>query len=427
MDSSWTLGTAISGTLRLRFRLHKADDVPEVQAVVTEIRDATDAVIGNWSGALPAGLEAGKEITIPWIFIDETILPDGKPQSVSNLMGRFAKTPRVADLSPSQPARWFAVLYKMEVGFQADGVGWLFPFLYGPKRVFRPAKPGQREQPPRITFIPTYRAGEADLSARVPSVGILREKTIAVVGIGAVGAPLAIELARNGCRKLHLLDHDVVEPGNSMRWPLGASAWGRAKTESLSAFIRREYPWTEVKEHFHAIGSFVDERPETGDDSVFKSILSDVNLIVDGTASYGISTILSDLCRGQGIPLVCLYASPPVEGGIVARFAPESGCPTCLELAYHAGSIERSPGFDGERGLQQPPGCAERTFTGASYDLQELSLQAVRLVVETLGTADGCRESVVQSLSLVLNGRRLPPTWRVDTLPKAEGCSCATG
>jgi hypothetical protein len=180
-----------------------------------------------------------------------------------------------------------------------------------------------------------------------------------------------------------------------------------------------------VKEHTHAIGGFVDDRPEAGDDSVFKSILSDVDLVVDGTASYGISTILSDLCRAQGIPLVCLYASPPVEGGTVARFTPESGCPTCLEFAYHAGSIERPPGFGEERGLQQPPGCAERTFTGSSYDLQEFSLQAVRLVVETLGNPDECHESIVQSLSFLVNGRRSPPAWRVDPLPKAEGCSCA--
>lgn len=118
----------------------------------------------------------------------------------------------------------------MEVGFQVDGVGWLFPFLFGPKRVFRPAKPGKREQGPHITFLPTYRAGEADLSTRVPAVRILRDRKVAVVGVGAVGAPLAVELARIGCRKIHLLDYDVVEPGNSIRWPLGASAWGRGKS-----------------------------------------------------------------------------------------------------------------------------------------------------------------------------------------------------
>jgi hypothetical protein len=223
VDSSWTLGDATSGMLHMRYRLNTADDVPEVQAVVAEIRDAADCVIRSWSGAVPAGLEAGKEITIPWIFIDETILPDGKTQGIINLMGRFATPPRVLELSPSQPARWFAALYKMEVGFQVDGMGWLFPFLYGPRRVFRPAKPGKREQGPHITFLPTYRAGEADLSTRVPAVRILRDRKVAVVGVGAVGAPLAVELARNGCRKLHLLDHDVVEPGNSIRWPLGGT------------------------------------------------------------------------------------------------------------------------------------------------------------------------------------------------------------
>lgn len=423
VDTSWTLGSVSNGTLLLRYRLRKADQVG-VQAIVTEIRDATGTAIQNWSGAIPAGLEAEKEIIIPWIFINDTILPDGTAQSVSNLMGRFPTIPRFTELG-SVSANWFAVLYKMEVGFQTEGVGWLFPFLLGPKRVFRPAKPGKREQAPRVAVLPTYRAGEADLGIRVPAIEILRDKRIAVIGVGAVGAPVAVELARNGCCKLHLLDHDVVEPGNSIRWPLGTSAWGRRKTESLSAFIRREYPRTEVNEHPHAIGSFDSDRPEAGDESVFESILPDVDLVVDSTASYGVSTFLSDLCRRRGIPLVSLYASPPVEGGVVARFSPKSGCPTCLEFAYHAGTINRPPGFDSERGLQQPPGCAERTFTGASYDLQELSLQAVRLIVETLEASEGCEESVVQSLGLVIDGRRSPPIWRVDPLPRADECSCA--
>ena len=426
VDSSWTLGDATSGNLRLHYRLRKNDGVPEIQAAVTEISDAAGATIHRQSGAIPDDLATGKEFTIPWVYSDETILPDGQAQSISDLVKRFEKEPRYAELSPSVTARWFAVLYKMEVGFRQEGLGWLFVFMYGPKKVFRHAKPGQAAKGLTILFIPTLRAGTQDLGARVPAVGLLRDRTIVVAGLGALGAPLALELARNGAKKLHLLDHDIVEPGNSIRWPLGASAWGRGKAESLAAFIRREYPWTEVAEYPHAIGSIEEGRPESGDSEVFDAIMPDVDLVVDATASYGVSTALSDVCRAADVPLICLYASPPVEGGIVARFAPESGCPTCLEFAYGAETIIRSPGFgNDERGLQQPPGCAERTFTGASFDLQELSLQAMRLIVDTLERPDDSRESVVQTLSLVADGRRSLPNWRMDLLPKAAGCSCA--
>lgn len=428
VDSSWDLNGADGGTLKVRYRFHKQDDAPAIHGVVTEVRDGNGTVMHNWSGAIPPELDTGsKDLTIPWTYIDQTILPNHKAEQIDELMARFGRVPPWSEFSPSTTGRLFAVLYKMETGFRQDGLGWLFPFYFGPKKSFRAAKPGKQVRPPRITIIPTYRAGDGDLGARVPAVGLLRAKKIAVVGLGAVGAPLAIELARNGCQLLHLVDHDTVEPGNAIRWPLGASAWGHGKGDSLAAFIRREYPWTTLREHDQAIGSFNHDDPAQGDDSLFDSILPEVDLVVDATAAYGVSTILSDHCRARFIPLIALYASPPVEGGVVARFAPQSGCPTCLEFAHHAGTIARARGFGEDRGLQQPPGCAERTFTGASFDLQELSLQAMRLIVETLEHPDGAAESVVQTLSLVTDGKRAPPAWRVDALPKAEECSCATG
>ena len=429
IDSAWTLNGTTSGTLKVRYRFRKMDRSRDIKALVTEVRDQDGTILQTWNGPIPPEIEAGSSvITVPWVYIDETILPNGTQEQIYDLIGRFRSPPRYTKVSPSTTARWFAVIYKMELGFQTDGLGWLFPFLFGPKKAFRSHKSGKKTvQPPGITILPTYRAGEQDLGARVPSVRILRDNKIAVVGLGAVGGPLAIELARNGCGRLHLIDHDIVEPGNSIRWPLGASAWGYNKSDSLPEFIRREYPWTDVKEQWHAVGGFKHDDPESGDDAIFESILPELDLVVDATASYGVSTILSDYCRAHGLPLVSLYASPPVKGGLVARFGPHSGCPTCLEFAYHAGTIERAPGFGDDVGLQQPPGCAELTFTGPSYDLQELSLQAIRLIVDTLENPEPSHASVVYTLSLVSDGQRIPPEWRVDQLPKTEGCSCAAG
>ncbi|MER9533874.1 hypothetical protein NKI89_29360 [Mesorhizobium sp. M0309] len=85
--------------------------------------------------------------------------------------------------------------------------------------------------------------------------------------------------------------------------------------------------------------------------------------------------------------------------------------------------MEPPPGQDaGDEALTQPAGCSERTFTGAAYDLQELSLQAVRLAIDTLsGKAD--EGSVVQTLSFVDDERApCPPSWRVDPLPIHRDC-----
>jgi len=281
----------------------------------------------------------------------------------------------------------------------------------------------QRKQP-SVGFVRTFRAGSEDLGARVPAVGCLREKTVAVFGLGALGAPLAIELARNGCRRLHLIDYDVIEPGNGIRWPLGATAWGSPKSTALAAFIDREYPWTDPIPHNHQIGLFDDAQRVKGDAELFATVLDDVDLVVDAAASHGVTGILGDNCRERQLPMISLYAAPDLEGGVVARFGLDGGCPSCLEQAWVANEIMKPRGFGIETGLQQPPGCAERTFTGASYDLQELSLQAVRLAVETLANLADARSSRVFTLSLANDDGRIPPQWDVKSLAKKPDCIC---
>ncbi|WP_208611028.1 hypothetical protein, partial [Rhizobium tibeticum] len=58
---------------------------------------------------------------------------------------------------------------------------------------------------------------------------------------------------------------------------------------------------------------------------------------------------------------------------------------------------------------RQPPGCAEPTFTGASFDRQELSLESVRLAVDVLSHPDELKASVIHTLSLHDGVGRLPP------------------
>ncbi|MCP3053750.1 ThiF family adenylyltransferase [Aurantimonas marianensis] len=118
----------------------------------------------------------------------------------------------------------------------------------------RGSKNKRREQ---HFVIPVFRAGEEDLGYRVPATKVLRRSHIALIGLGALGSPLALELARNGVEHLRILDHDIVEPGNTVRWALGASAWGKRKTTALEQFIQAEYPRTTVtsSDVFIGVGS----------------------------------------------------------------------------------------------------------------------------------------------------------------------------
>lgn len=426
VDSQWSLQGTTGGMLKLAATYRGHGDALSVRALVREVLDYDKKLVCSWQEATPPALgPKAQELTLPWIYFDEILLPGPEPgDQMTALMQKLHTQPKLLQLTPTISAQMFAVAYRSELAHQEIGLAWMFPVLYGGKPGSS-RRGGAKGQQRRAAVLPTMRAGAGDLGARVPAVGLLRDKRIAVVGLGALGAPVALELARAGCSQLHLVDHDAVEPGNSIRWPLGTSAWGVKKAESLATFIQCEYPWCQAHPHVHAIGQFDAAKPTGGDAPLLENVLGQVDLVVDASTSQGVLNALWDECTQRALPLLTLYASPPVHGGAVVRFAPQSGCPTCLELAHHEGTIARAPGFGQQHGLQQPPGCAERTFTGASFDLQELSLQAVRLVVQTLQDGGAGSVSLVQTLALVdTHGQPVLPTWSQSTFAKSPACSC---
>ncbi|MET3654420.1 hypothetical protein ABIC75_004158 [Dyella japonica] len=243
-----------------------------------------------------------------------------------------------------------------------------------------------------------------------------------MIGTGALGAPLAIELARNGASELRLLDHDL-EPGNSIRWPLGAAVWGKYKVLALKQYIDQHYPSCQVEPFVHQLGGTQELQI---DDEVLEKILRGVDLIIDASASHGINRLLWDHGQRAGLPLVHLGATPDVTGGTVVLHTPDGGCPVCLQWHREEAqaSIPSPPGAD-STDLIQPPGCTERTFKDADYDLQELSLQAMRVAVGVLSSGKTRSESTVYTLALRdEHGGAMPPAWETSALPPPPHCPC---
>lgn len=429
VNSDWNVGAARCGSVQMVCAIEHLRPAPLLKAAAVKLLDDRNVVLAEWpDAALPAELKSASalRVEVPWQFADS--LPAASEQS----LGVLAKTSEASHhlksskrqrfgsaAGPPHLAQLFAFAYEAELQWQKAGLSWLFMMRFGGEKVFRHGKASHM-------IIPTLRAGPIDIGWRVPSVGMLKDKTIAVIGLGALGAHIAIDLARNCARQLRLMEFDAVEPGNSIRWPLGASAWGRPKLASISEFITREYPWTDVQPTPHHLGTFGGEGGMRGDRDALTDVLAGADLAIDATASYGVTTSVADACRERNIPLIALFATPSVHGGAVVRFGKDGGCPVCLEHAMHSGQIAPPPGFGEEAELSQPPGCAERTFAGASFDLQELSLQAMRLAAETLRDPTNDRNaSVAHIVSFVDEGkRRVPPTWRTAILARRSECRC---
>ena len=229
------------------------------------------------------------------------------------------------------------------------------------------------------------RAGADDLAARTPELQGMREKTVAVFGLGCLGAPSSLEFARAGVGELRLLDHDIVDPATSGRWPFGLAAAGLSKVKAIADFLRETYPSTNVVPLRHCIGSVRDPSGDAKSESVvIEEFVAGASLIYDATAEVGIQHFLSGLAKELGIPYVAVVGTYGAWGGKVISVVPgrTKGCWLCYRYACEEGVIEEPP--SDPAGKVQPLGCAEVTFTGAGFDMAEVAIAGVRTAIAAL-------------------------------------------
>ncbi len=136
----------------------------------------------------------------------------------------------------------------------------------------------------------------------------LQEAKVLVVGCGGLGSPIAVYLASSGIGKIHLIDFDKVDSTNLHRQVFySLNDVGQYKSETLAKFIQQRAPFTEV--------SFTTE-PLTKSNVI--EIVSEYDIIVDGTDSLPTKYLLNDVCVLQNKPLV--YGSLYKFDGYVSTF-----------------------------------------------------------------------------------------------------------
>ena len=413
VDSSWNLGDAMEGTAKIVFSFAKLASGSALKMAIVAIRNAAGIEIASYSGVVPRGLT--RHGVIPWVRVAGSLPPCGgkEPELMKVVQRPAANIGTHLDLGNEKGARVVAVAFDSELSAGEQGIGWVVPFSF--RKPSFTARTAKRDV--EFLFARVLRAGRSDLLSRSSSSRMLDGKSVSVFGVGSIGAPAALELARAGCSKLSIFDYDVVEPGNSVRWPIGISAWGKLKTQALKEYLLREYPLVVVESHQLQIG-----HPAYNHDEV-EAVIGRSDLVCDFTASQTATFWLGDVARERGVPLLSAFATQTVEGGVVASAAPDSSCPACLVRAWDTGVLAAPVGpIDADDGLFQPTGCAERTFTGSGHDLQEISLQAVRVAIGRL--QEPARPSEVFTLCLAGEGIDVLPSWRREVVPADPTCDC---
>jgi hypothetical protein len=270
----------------------------------------------------------------------------------------------------------------------------------------------------RVAVHRSHAIGRDDLAARLPgdTGQQLSGATVTVVGVGALGGPIALELARAGVGTMHLVDGDRHEAATGSRQLPAVADAGEYKALAVARRILEHNPHVELSCGFRHLGR---------DDGQELPRLTGSDLVVDAAANPTVSRFLAAHLRRAGTPLLIASATAGGWGGvIVAQPAAGGGCWECAQLHRAHRKLPWPPAEDGA--WLTPAGCSEATFVGGAFDLGEVALQTVRTALAIItATADAVRRSPygdVQVLSL--RGRRGPqqPRWQSRRLTVHADC-----
>jgi hypothetical protein len=222
--------------------------------------------------------------------------------------------------------------------------------------------------------------------------------------------------------RLSLVDSDIVEPGTVVRWPLGITSAGQQKATAIAQFIAANYPYTEATAFDIRIGA----QPRQGmSQSEVLSRAIDVDAIYDATAELGLQYFLSDLARLNRLQYVAVSTTFGAWGGIILRLAPDpnAACWMCFRFHQADGAVTNPPADP--NGEIQPVGCAAPTYTGASFDVGQIALSGVKLLISTLlAHEDGASSHAIVIRLRDADGPLVVPTYSAIPLerhPRCEG------
>ena len=226
---------------------------------------------------------------------------------------------------------------------------------------------------------------------RQPQLQPLEHKRVGVVGLGALGSPLADLLAKAGIGDLFLVDHDISTIGNRVRHQLDLTDLGRFKVQAMANRILRVNPWAGVEIQRIRVGAAIHGPNEEKLQEVHDELVGEFercDLIVNATAHTVSGYYLSRIAHVSDRPALHLWVSAGAWGARILLQRPgQSGCTECL-----ARSQTNAPD-----GVEVPPvpqdpdvqevmemGCGDPTFSGPGFELGAAAAAAARLAVQQL-------------------------------------------
>ena len=164
------------------------------------------------------------------------------------------------------------------------------------------------------------RSEDEPVQTRSPEWDELNCKTIGFVGLGSVGSKVAMSLARMGCRKFYLIDHDLLLPENLQRHALDWRGVVQHKVDAMKAAISLVAPGAQIEvSRLHITGQ---ESNAAINGALNRLAACDV--LIDATANAKVFNLLAAVARSASRPMIWMEVFGGGMGGLVARSRPRT-------------------------------------------------------------------------------------------------------
>ena len=237
---------------------------------------------------------------------------------------------------------------------------------------------------------------------RAPFSPQLADKRVTIIGCGAVGWTVALQLARSGVSDFVLYDPDLIVPWNLARLHGYLGEVGRAKVDALAQQLEAIRPRVQVKPHALDVGTHVG----------LQALLADAPDLLINLTGEEISTDETNAAAIiQNVPALFAWVSNGILAGRILRVRPgDSACYNCVREAAPAPIRTSGP----------LPTDGEHAWTGACFNADTFASAITRAAVLTLA-----EEAVSQRNPdhVVLDFEGVVPVAKQVNVLRDPGCS----
>lgn len=217
---------------------------------------------------------------------------------------------------------------------------------------------------------------------------IFKDANIAFIGLGSLGAPVALDLARCGVGKFVLVDPKRFDVANISRHPCGyLRNVGKFKTDIIGDDVLDINPAAVLSRHRLKV--------EWNTAEQVRKIVCDSDIVVLTADSSSVKTIINKLCIEENIPLLWSGCYRRAYGGQILKVIPhQTACYECFQVSLpDDGDREIS----GERSANAPAysDVEVEAEPGLGIDISPFATMTSKLAVQLLLKG---KESTLHSL-----------------------------